>query len=72
MIDKATLKAYYEDEGEKVIKPIRTFFSRKRELKVDFLVKAGPAADNIVAAATKGVTTWSSWVRTATARWATW
>jgi nucleotide-binding universal stress UspA family protein len=54
VIDKATLKAYYEDEGEKVIKPIRTFFSRKRELKVDFLVKAGPAADNIVAAATKG------------------
>jgi nucleotide-binding universal stress UspA family protein len=54
VIDKATLKAYYNDEGEKVIKPIRTFFSRKRELKVDFLVKAGPAADNIVAIATKG------------------
>jgi nucleotide-binding universal stress UspA family protein len=54
VIDKATLKAYYDDEGEKVIKPIRTFFSKKRDLKVEFLVKSGPASDNIVATATKG------------------
>lgn len=54
VIDKMTLKAYYEEEAEKVLKPIRTFFSKKRDLKVDFSVKSGPAADNIVAAATKG------------------
>ena len=54
VIDKATLKAYYEDEGEKVLKPIRTFFGKKRDLKVEVSVKSGPAADNIVAAATKG------------------
>lgn len=54
VIDKMTLKAYYDEEGEKVLKPIRTFFGKKRDLKVDFSVKSGPAADNIVAAATKG------------------
>jgi nucleotide-binding universal stress UspA family protein len=54
VIDKATLKAYYDEEAEKVLKPIRTFFGKKRDLKVDFSVKSGPAADNIVAAATKG------------------
>ena len=54
VIDKATLQSYYDQEGEKVIKPIRTFFSKKRDLKVDFMVKSGPAADNIVAIATKG------------------
>lgn len=54
VIDKDTLKAYYTEEGEKVLRPIRTFFGKKRDLKVDFSVKSGPAADNIVAAATKG------------------
>ena len=46
VIDKATLKAYYDEEAEKVLKPIRTFFSKKRDLRVDFAVKSGPAADN--------------------------
>jgi nucleotide-binding universal stress UspA family protein len=54
VIDRETLKSYYEDEGEKVLKPIRAFFAKKKELKVSFATKAGPAADNIVAAATKG------------------
>jgi nucleotide-binding universal stress UspA family protein len=54
VIDKATLKAYYDDEGEKVLKPIRSYFGKKRDLKVDFVVKSGAAADNIVALADKG------------------
>ena len=54
VIDKATLKAYYEDEGEKVLKPIRTFFGRRKDLKVSYVVKSGHAADIIVAAAEKG------------------
>jgi len=54
VIDKATLKAYYDEEAEKVLKPIRTFFGKKRDLRVDFAIKAGPAADNIVAMAAKG------------------
>ena len=54
VIDKATLKSYYDEEAEKVLKPIRTFFGKKRDLRVDFAVKSGPAADNIVSAAAKG------------------
>jgi nucleotide-binding universal stress UspA family protein len=54
VIDKATLKAYYDDEAEKVLRPIRAFFSRKRDLQVDFAVKTGAAADHIVSTATKG------------------
>lgn len=54
VIDKATLKAYYDEEAEKVLRPIRTFFGKKRDLRVDFTVKSGPAADNIVSVAAKG------------------
>ena len=53
VIDKATLKAYYEDEGEKVLRPIRTYFARKPGLNVRYLVKSGSAADTIVAVADK-------------------
>ena len=54
VIDKATLKAYYEDEAEKVLKPIRTFFARHADLKTTFLAKSGQAADVITATAEKG------------------
>ena len=54
VIDKATLKAYYDDEAEKVLKPIRAFFARHPALKVDFVAKPGHAADAIVAQAGKG------------------
>lgn len=54
VIDRETLKSYYEDEGEKVLKPIRAFFAKKKDLKVSFATKSGAAADNIVAAAEKG------------------
>jgi nucleotide-binding universal stress UspA family protein len=53
VIDRATLKAYYDDEAEKVLKPIRTFFARHRDLKVDFITRSGPAADNIASTAEK-------------------
>jgi nucleotide-binding universal stress UspA family protein len=52
-LDKETLKAYYEDEGEKVFKPIRTFFS-KQGLTAQYLVKVGPAGDSIAGMADKG------------------
>ena len=54
VIDRETLKSYYEDEGEKVLKPIRAFFAKKKDLKVSFATKSGAAADNIVAAAERG------------------
>lgn len=53
VIDKMTLKAYYDEEAEKVLKPIRNFFNKK-SLQVDYVSRPGHAADNIVAAAAKG------------------
>jgi nucleotide-binding universal stress UspA family protein len=53
VLDKDILKTYYEDEAEKVFKPIRTFFNRQG-LNATYVVKMGPAADAISAAATKG------------------
>ncbi|MBK1687430.1 universal stress protein [Rubrivivax gelatinosus] len=47
VLDKAVLKAHYEEEAEKVFKPIRAFFA-KQGLKADFVYKAGPAADVVV------------------------
>ena len=53
VIDKATLKAYYEAESEKVFKPLRPFFA-KRGMQADFASKVGHAADTIAAMAEKG------------------
>ncbi|MFG6447899.1 universal stress protein [Roseateles sp. BYS180W] len=52
VLDKATLKAYYEDEAEKVLKPIRAFMSR-HNLSVEYVVKVGHAADVITSVAGK-------------------
>ncbi len=53
VIAKSDLTAYYEDESEKVFKPLRTFFARQG-LKASFVAKIGPAADLIAATADKG------------------
>lgn len=53
VLDKAVLQAHYADESEKVFKPIRAFFA-KQKIAADFVAKVGPAADAIVALATKG------------------
>ncbi len=53
MLDKDTLKAYYDESAEKVFKPIRTFFSRQG-LQAKFVAKTGPAASVIADAARKG------------------
>jgi nucleotide-binding universal stress UspA family protein len=53
VLDKDVLKGYYEDEAEKVLKPIRTFFG-KQGLSATYSVKVGPAADVISGAASKG------------------
>lgn len=53
MFDKATLKSYYDDEAEKVLKPVRSFFA-KQQLPATYVVKVGPAADSIAALANKG------------------
>lgn len=53
MLDKGTLKAYYDESAEKVFKPIRTFFDRQG-LAAQFVAKTGPAAEVIAEAARKG------------------
>lgn len=53
VIAKADIKAYYDDEAEKVFKPIRTFFSRQG-LKATFVTKVGSAAELIANTADKG------------------
>ncbi len=53
VLDKATLKAYYDDTAEKVFKPLRSFFT-KQGLKAGYLAKVGHAADSIAETAEKG------------------
>jgi nucleotide-binding universal stress UspA family protein len=53
VLDKATLDAYYQDEADKVFKPIRTFLG-KQGLEAKFVFKVGPAADTIASYADKG------------------
>lgn len=53
VIDRETLKSYYADEGEKVLKPIRAFFAKKKDLKVSYATRSGAAADIIASTADK-------------------
>ena len=52
VIERDTLRSYYDDEAEKVFKPIRAFFE-KRGLKAKFESKVGPPAEAVVARAAK-------------------
>ncbi|MDT9001936.1 universal stress protein [Paucibacter sp. APW11] len=53
VLDKDTVKAYYQDEADKVFKTLRNFFA-KQKLHADFVSKVGPPADVIASAANKG------------------
>ena len=53
VIEKATLKSYYESESEKVFKPIRTFFTRQG-IQAQYVAKVGHAAEVIAQTADKG------------------
>ncbi len=53
VLDKELLKSYYADEGEKVLKTLRTFFN-KQKIAAEFVNKPGSAADVIGATADKG------------------
>ena len=54
VIDRDILKKYYEDEAEKVFKPIRAFFGKKKGMNVAYVGKTGSAADAVTALAAKG------------------
>jgi nucleotide-binding universal stress UspA family protein len=47
------VKGYYEDEAEKVFKPIRTFF-KGRGIEAEFVAKVGHAGDVIAKQASGG------------------
>lgn len=53
VLDKEVLKSYYNDEAEKVLKTLRTFFTKQR-MQAEFVHKVGPAADVIAGVADKG------------------
>ncbi len=53
VLDRELLKNYYEEEGEKVFKPIRAFF-KKQGIEADYVLKVGHAAETIAAVADKG------------------
>ena len=53
VIDKATLKDYYDETAEKVFKPIRSFLD-KQGVKAQFVSQVGPPADVIADTAKKG------------------
>ncbi len=53
VLEKDVLKAYYEEEAEKVLKAVRTFFKRQVPAPADFVVKVGHAAEQIAAAIKK-------------------
>ncbi|WP_119292964.1 universal stress protein [Azohydromonas sediminis] len=53
VLDRDVLKSYYEEEAEKVFRPIRAFF-KKQGIEATFVYKVGHAADTIAAMAEKG------------------
>lgn len=53
VLERATLKAYYDEGADKVFKPLRTFCG-KQGLQANFVSKAGNAAEIISELASKG------------------
>jgi nucleotide-binding universal stress UspA family protein len=53
VLDREVVKRYYEDEAEKVFKPIRAFFARQR-ISAAFVAKVGPSAELIARQAEAG------------------
>jgi len=53
VLDREVVKSYYDDEAEKVFRPIRSFFARQG-ISASFLAKVGPAAELIARQAGTG------------------
>lgn len=53
VLDKTVLKQHYDEEAERVFKPIRTFFTRQG-LKASYVAKVAAPADLIASVAGKG------------------
>jgi nucleotide-binding universal stress UspA family protein len=52
-LPKEVLKAHHDEEAERVLRPIRSFFA-KQGLAAEFISRAGPPAESIAAQAGKG------------------
>ena len=53
VLGRDVVKGYYDDEAEKIFKPIRTFF-KQRGISAEFVAKTGSAAEVIAKHATSG------------------
>jgi nucleotide-binding universal stress UspA family protein len=53
VLPKDVLKAHHEEEAERVLRPIRQFFT-KQGIEAEFVAKSGAAAEVIAAHAHKG------------------
>jgi len=53
VLERETLKAYYDDSAERIFKPIRTFVTRQG-LQASYVTKVGQAAEIISEMAKKG------------------
>ncbi len=53
VLGRDVVKGYYDDEAEKIFKPIRTFF-KQRGIATEFVSKVGSAADVIAKHASGG------------------
>lgn len=53
VLDREVLKNYYNDENERVFKPIRSFF-KKQGIAPEFVAKIGHAAETIAKTAEAG------------------
>jgi len=53
VLDKTILKAYFDDEAERVLKPIRAFFGRQG-IRANYVSKVGHAAEVIATLAERG------------------
>lgn len=53
VLPKEVVKVHHEEEAERVLKPIRSFFA-KQGLSAEFVAKTGDVAESIAAHANKG------------------
>ncbi len=52
-VDAQTVQGYYDEEAQKVIDPVRTFFAEKG-IEAQYISKVGHPADEVARAATQG------------------
>ena len=54
VLDRDVLKSYYDEEAEKMLKPVRTFFDKQIKATVKFVAKVGHPDEQLAALVDKG------------------